>query len=97
MMISGGDRRNAEVYVARLSEEFVAQLPSCRKHRDHVAADDAAICGDVSERPCQVAERHIAEIIGNRGGTKREPGQGRSSSHCRSLPAASIRSAPPKS
>src|SRR5271169_3730238 len=50
--------------------------------------DDAAICGNVSERPRQVTERDIAEIIGNRGGTKREPGQGRSSSHCRSLPAA---------
>ena len=76
MMISGDDRRNAEVNVTRLSVELVPQPPSCRKHRDHVAADDAAICGDVSERPRQVTERDIAEIIGNRGGTKREPGQG---------------------
>ena len=65
MMISGDDRRNAEVYVTCLSVELVPQLPSCRKHRDHVAADDAAICGNVSERPRQVAERDIAEIIGN--------------------------------
>ena len=97
MMISGDDRRNAEVYVARLSVKLVPQQPSCRKHRDHVAADDATICGNVSERPRQVTERDMAEIIGNRGGTEREPGQGRSSSHCRSLPAASIRSAPPRS
>jgi hypothetical protein len=65
MMISGDDRRNTEVYVTSLSVEFVSQLPSRREHRDHVAADDAAICGNVSERPCQVAERDIAEIIGN--------------------------------
>jgi hypothetical protein len=66
MPISGDDRRNAEVYVAGLSVEFVPQLPSCGEHRDHVAVDDTEICGNVSERPCQVAECDVAEIIGNR-------------------------------
>ena len=50
MMISGDDRRDAEVYVTGLSLELVSQLPSCREHRDHVAADDAEIRGDVCER-----------------------------------------------
>lgn len=90
-------RRNAGVYVTSLSVELVSKLPSCREHRDHVAADDTEICGNVSERPGQVAQGDIAEIISNRGGTECEPGKGRSSSHCRSLPAASIRSAPPRS
>jgi hypothetical protein len=65
MMISGDDRRDAEVNATRLSVELVPQPPSCRKHSDHVAADDAAICGNVFERPRQVIERDIAEIIGN--------------------------------
>jgi hypothetical protein len=97
MVIPGDDRRNAEVYVTGLPVELVPQLPSCREHRDHVAADDTEISGNVSERLCQVAERDLAEIIGNRGGAECEPGQGCSSNHCRSLPAASIRSAPPRS
>jgi hypothetical protein len=65
MMISGDDRRNAEVYVTGLPVELVPQPPSCRKHRNHVATDDPALCGNVSQRPCQVTERDIAEIIGN--------------------------------
>src|SRR5690348_13323737 len=97
MAIAGDNRRNAEVYVTGLPVELVSEPPSCSENRDHVAADDTEICGNVPERPCEVAERDIAEIIGNRGGTERKPGQGRSSSHCRSLPAASIRSSPPRS
>jgi hypothetical protein len=51
MTISGDNRRNAEVYVTRLSVELVPEPPPCRKHRNHVAADDAAICGNVPESP----------------------------------------------
>lgn len=55
MMISGDDRRNAEVYVTSLSVELVSQLPSRREHRDHVAADDAAIVSNASKCPRQSA------------------------------------------
>jgi len=40
-------------------------LPSRSQHRNYVAADDALFSGDISERSCQVIERHVAEIIGN--------------------------------
>jgi hypothetical protein len=50
-------------------------------------------------RPFQVnvRETELTELRRRISGTEREPGQGRSSSHCRSLPAASTRSAPPRS
>jgi hypothetical protein len=97
MAIPGDDRRDAEVYVTGLPVELVPQLPSRPENRDHMAADDTEIRGNVPERSRQVAERDITEIIGDRRGAERQPGQGRSSSHCRSLPSASIRSAPPRS
>jgi hypothetical protein len=59
----------------RSSVSHVKRGDGTLKQRGHVVTDDTAICGNVSERPCRVTERDIAAIIGNRGGTKREPGQ----------------------
>ncbi len=93
-----GDRRDAQVDIARLSVEFCSELPSGDKCAHHVPTDDAVVPrSNRSDDPRKVCQRDKTEIVGDRCRRQYEPAQGLLSSHARSIPAASRRSAPPRS
>lgn len=78
-----------------LSVEVRSELPARHERGDHAAADDSV--GRRAQDAGQVGERDVPEVVCDRRRREDNAGQGRLSSHSRNLPAASRRSAPPRS
>jgi len=65
MMVSGHDRRDAEIDIASLAVQRGTKLLSGGEHGDHMPADDTVVRCDIPEGVSKVAERDIASVVGN--------------------------------
>ncbi len=52
VLVPRHDWRNAKINVSCLAIPIGSSFPACGKHRDHVAADDSAVSGDISSQGC---------------------------------------------
>ena len=80
LRLSKRDRINSALSARTPLAKFPGPMPAAKaisRHRqmsvtsvsledcDHVAADDAVVLGEVSERLRQVSERDVAEVVGH--------------------------------